>query len=446
MAKKKKFKSGPLSRSFSLAKLAFKGVLETGVEKAKAFGRSEMAKSERMREFLKVQAGQLTKELSELKGSLMKVGQVVSFYGEQFLPPEFNEVLKVLQTKASPLEWSTMEKIYRESLGAEKYALLEIAHEPIGAASLGQVHSAIVKASGEKIALKAQYPGVKKAIDSDLKMLRFLLKAGNWIPFTPALDRVFEEARAVLHQEVDYELEFQLTQKYFDAFARDGRFIVPRPLAQFSGSQVLATTFEEGVPVESEQVMALSQERRNRLGQMFFELFLKEVFEFRFLQSDPHFGNFQIRIDPKGENDKVICFDFGAARSLSEDFLSRYRRLVFALLGDNPEETRKALVQLGFLDEGAEPAQYERLLDLCSVLMEPVLRDEVYDWGKSDLATRSLAQSKYFVFQPEIKLPPTEMITLNRKAGGVYILMAKLGASFNPRPMLDEYLGAPRSI
>jgi predicted unusual protein kinase regulating ubiquinone biosynthesis (AarF/ABC1/UbiB family) len=438
--KKKKFKSGVLPRSLSVARLALGGVVRTGWAKVRSVGLGEIAKADRVRNLFQTQGLILAKELSELKGSLMKVGQVLSFYGEQFLPPEFTDLLKVLQTKASPLDWETIEKTYRKSLGPDKWEELEIDREPVGAASLGQVHSAVVKATGQKLALKAQYPGVKKAIDSDLKVLRLLLKAGNWVPFTPALDRIFEEARVLLHQEVDYEMEFKLTEKYFQLFGADPRFIVPCPIARFSSAEVLATTFEEGVPLDSEEVLSLSQKRRDRLGASFFELFLKEVFEFHFLQTDPHFGNFRVRIDPKGLNDQIICFDFGAARPLSEEFLNRYTLLVKSLVARDLPRVREALIALDFFDEKGDSTQFQKLYELCEILMEPVMGEGEYDWKASDLASRSLAGSRYFIFQPNIRLPPTEMISLNRKAGGIYILMSKLGARFKPRPILDRYI------
>jgi predicted unusual protein kinase regulating ubiquinone biosynthesis (AarF/ABC1/UbiB family) len=437
---KKKFRSGVLPRSLSLAKMTLGGALKTGWEKVRSTGLDELTKSDRMRTFIKSQAAHLTQELGELKGSFMKVGQVLSFYGEQFLPAEFTEILKTLQVKASPLDWATMEKIYRESLGDKKWAQLIVEQEPVGAASLGQVHSAVVKATGKKLALKAQYPGIGKAIDSDLRMLRWLLKAGNWIPFTPGLDRVFEEARRVLHQEVDYRQEFALTQRYHDLFSTDPRFIVPQPIAEFSSDTVLATTFEEGLPFDNEQVIGLSQARRDRLGALFFELFLKEVFQFHFLQTDPHFGNFRVRLDPAGVDDQIVCLDFGAALPLSADFVSKYGRLLRSLLNNERAVTRSVLIELGFLAEKADQAHSDRLFDLCRIFMEPVIDSQEYDWGKSNLAVRTLSESRHFIFQPNIQLPPVEMISLNRKAGGIYILMSKLGARFNARKLLDAYL------
>ncbi len=437
---KKKFRSGVLPRSFSLAKITLSGALKTSWEKVRSTGLDELAKSDRMRAFLKTQAAHLTQELGELKGSFMKVGQVLSFYGEQFLPAEFTEILKTLQVKASPLDWATMEKIYKDSLGEKKWKLLDVAPEPVGAASLGQVHAAVVKTTGQKIALKAQYPGIGKAIDSDLRILRWMLKAGNWIPFTPGLERVFEEARRVLHQEVDYRQEFELTQRYYDLFASDPRFVIPRPVAEFSTDTIIATSFEEGLALDSEQVLGLSQERRDRLGTLFFELFLKEVFTFNFLQTDPHFGNFRVRLDAAGLADQIVCFDFGAALPLSKSFVSIYRRLLLALLANQREVTRSVLIELGFLAEQADQAHSDRLFDLCRIFMEPVLSHDKYDWGKSNLASRTLAESRHFIFQPNIQLPPVEMISLNRKAGGIYILMSKLGARFDARTLLDSYL------
>src|SRR5690606_19398227 len=118
---------------------------------------------------LQNQAALLSNELGELKGSLMKAGQMLSMYGEHFLPPEANALLKSLQQDSRPLLWEAIEPHLKKYLPEEKLAELEIEKDALACASLGQVHRARIKATGEMICLKIQYPQVDKAIDSDLK-------------------------------------------------------------------------------------------------------------------------------------------------------------------------------------------------------------------------------------------------------------------------------------
>ena len=237
--------------------------------------------------------------------------------GRCFLPPEAAAALKTLQSDSPPLEWSKIEAQLRKQIAPERLAELEIDPESFAAASLGQVHLARRKSDGARIALKIQYPGVDGAIDGDLKTLRSLLAVFKIFPSRWATyDPMFEEVRAMLHQEVDYVRELKNTEEFSALLKGDDRYVVPKVYPEYSSRRVLATEFQDGVRLDGPEVKALSQERRDRIAELILELYMREVFEFRQVQTDPHFGNYRVRFAPDGRNDQLVLLDFGAVRKL----------------------------------------------------------------------------------------------------------------------------------
>jgi predicted unusual protein kinase regulating ubiquinone biosynthesis (AarF/ABC1/UbiB family) len=434
-----RIKSGTLSRGFSLAKMS----LNVG---AKAAGHaiggmfSGESSEDRLTALLTSQLGVLSRELGQLKGSVMKVGQMLSVYGEYFLPPEANALLKSLQNQSPPLQWREIKKVLLRELGAEKLAELEISHEPLASASLGQVHRAVRKSDGLVIALKVQYPGVDQAIEGDLKVLKYVLSVSKMIPKGPQYDQIFDEVREMLHQEVDYAQELKLTEEFREFLADDPRFVVPRPIAEFSSRKVLATTLEEGLSVDSPEVQQLSQERRNDLSRAVLELYLKELFEFGAMQTDPHFGNYRIRLGGSGDSkDQLILFDFGAVRKFSPAFLTSYRDLVDGSVHHDRELVNRAATDLGFMQPGDSNELRNSFASVCELICEP-FQAGIYNWGEDDLPKRAARESSKLAFQFRLRPPPREIVFLDRKMGGVFIFLSHLKAKIEGRALIESYL------
>ncbi|MEQ1878783.1 MAG: AarF/UbiB family protein, partial [Bdellovibrionia bacterium] len=161
----KRIRSGVFERGLGLAKTALSvGASSAGHLIEKAFESSDEKINEKFKKLVTGQARLLAQQMHEMKGSVMKMGQMFSVYGEYFLPPEANEILKSLQSQSPPLEWDAVAKILDEELGPVLLDL-EVEGHPIAAASMSQVHRAKWKKSDKFLALKIQYPGVDKAID-----------------------------------------------------------------------------------------------------------------------------------------------------------------------------------------------------------------------------------------------------------------------------------------
>lgn len=445
--KLKSIKSGTFSRGLSLAKMTFSaGAQAAGHAVGNLFADSA-SQEKRGTALLLSQATVIAKELGALKGSVMKVGQMLSMFGEHLLPPEVNSILKSLQNQSPALEWIAIEKVIKRRLNAEQRMLLTIEPEALACASLGQVHLATRKSDSLKIALKIQYPGVETAIESDLKSMRSILSMAKLIPGGAQYDELFKEVREMLHREVDYQKELQATLDFQKLLESDPRYIVPTPIPEFSSKKILATTFEEGVSVDSPQVAALSLERRNALAIAAYELYLREIFEFRKVQTDPHFGNYQIRIAQSPESDgryldQIVLFDFGAMREVSLSFLKNYREMVKGALEHDYDLLKKAAIQMELIRETDSEKAHAQFVELCLLMMEPSNRpaDEAYPWGKSDLAKRMMVQGSKFAFEFKLRPPPREMLFINRKTGGVFFFLSMLNAEFNPAPLLRKYL------
>ena len=410
----------------------------------RAFADSEK-KTQLNLKYLTDQAAILAQELGQLKGSVMKVGQMLSMYGEHFLPPEANRLLKSLQNESPPVVWDEMRKVLVSELGEDKLQKLEIKREAFASASLGQVHLATEKATGLKLALKIQYPGVDQAIDSDLKTLKRLLSLSRLVPADYNLDEIFAEVEMILSQEVDYTKEKEWTQVFRERLKDDKRYIIPQVFDDYSSSKVLATSFEEGINLDHPRVLALSQERRNRLGENFLELYLREIFQWGEVQTDPHFGNYRVRLNESGE-DQLILLDFGAVRRFDQAFLEKYYKMSGGAHRKNQELLESGVNALGFLRPGDSEEHRRLFYDICVAITEPFQKDKlkegVYDWGKSDLPQRLLARTGEVLRAFKLRPPPREIIFLDRKLGGVFVALSRLGAKTNSIPILESYLGA----
>lgn len=434
-----KIKSSVLSRGLTLARMTLSTGAGLASQSAKGLFSSEEKKNENWKSFLKGQAQFFSQELGELKGSLMKAGQMLSMYGEHFLPPEANQFLRTLQADSPPVAWPLIEKEIKKNLSPEKMALLEIEKEPIGSASLGQVHRATIKATGEKIALKVQYPGVDKAIESDLRALKSFFNMMKFLPKGKTTDQIFEEVRAMLIQEMDYDLEVQETEFYRERLKGDSRFIVPRIYREFCGPKLIATSFEAGANPGDALIKNLSQDRRNRLAMNFMELYFKELFEWGVVQTDPHLGNYKVRISASGE-DQLVLLDFGATRKYPQEFLVPYYQMITSLVHQDPEGLSEAAFKLRFLTEADNPALKKLFEEFCMMTIEPFTLDQDYDWGNSDLPQRLTKKVFQMIQKFELRSPPREILFLDRKTGGVFIFLSVLNAKVNGRPVLLKYL------
>jgi predicted unusual protein kinase regulating ubiquinone biosynthesis (AarF/ABC1/UbiB family) len=245
----------------------------------------------------------------------------------------------------------------------------------------------------------------------------------------------------MMHQEVDYSKELIATNEFRELLAEDSGVVVPRTYPEFSSKRILATSFEEGVSLESPEVLALPQDRRNAIGLKFLDIYFRELFILGRLQTDPHFGNYQVRLGKDGEPDRLVLLDFGAVRKFPKEFLSPYFDMLRAVYAHNDSEVRRAATRLGFLFDD-DPEELKRsFCELCYLFTEPFEpANQPYDWGSSDLPKRVVKVASDIVWGFRLRVPPREVVFLDRKMGGVFVVLSVLKVKASGRELLEHYM------
>ncbi len=448
-----RIKTGSFERRLSMTRAG----LFAGTRMASHYATNWFGGPERRRErhsrMLSRQAEFLVEELGKLKGSVVKIGQVMALYGEHFLPEEVTAALHTLEDQTTSLDWSVIERTLKSEMGAARFSELDVDPDPIGAASLGQVHRARRRSDDLELVLKIQYPGVAEAVDSDLNSVAQLMKMARVVSWGPAFDEWLEEVRAMMHREVDYRLEARTTESFRHKLADDPRYIVPRIIPEYSSGHVIASTYESGYPLNSDEVQALSLERRSDLGRAALDLFLSELFIWNEIQTDPNFGNYRIRLSESGaEPDRIVLLDFGAVQRYSDEFLGPVREMIRASYEQDLERVIDGGIALRFMDSEWPRDILERFGRVCMSVLEPLAGDRMekpdyalnekgeYRWKQSDLPNRVAREATRSAISRYFRIPPKEFIFLNRKLVGVYTFIAVLKAEFDGEPILREYL------
>src|SRR5699024_367936 len=316
-----------LDRNLAMARMSIMAGTQFAGHTVRNLLRDDEQRDRHNRSFYIKQAQYIAAELGQLKGSVMKVGQMLSVYGQYFMPPEVTQVLATLQDDSPPVAWSELAPVLVQQLGRERLRELQIDPVPLASASLGQVHRARRKADGRELCIKIRYPGLIDAIDSDIRTLTRIVRMARIVPRGVELGSIMDEVRDMIRHEMDYERELRLTREFATRLAGDERYVVPEVFPQYSTDQVLVTSYEPARHVHSDAVQNLSQARRNSLAEHALELFFREFFDWGLVQTDPHFGNYKVRIGDDG-NDQLVLLDFGATRRFESRFLGAYCDLV----------------------------------------------------------------------------------------------------------------------
>jgi predicted unusual protein kinase regulating ubiquinone biosynthesis (AarF/ABC1/UbiB family) len=449
-----KRKAIPRSLSVSLAGLRAGGALAVDSAVQKVIGRSARGDDS---DFARKEARRFVRELGKLKGTYVKIGQMLALFGEQFLPPALVDALRDLSDQTEPLHWDALESFARDSLG-DRFDELEIDPEAIAAASLAQVHLAKVRATGEWICLKVQYPGLAEVIDSDFDAVVRMLLLARWVKAGRELDDWLESMRAHLHHEIDYDREAQLTTRMAELVegldVRGVTYHVPRLHPEFCTDTVLAMEFIEGYSVADPDVAHLSLERRNALAMGMLELFFYELYDWGFLQTDPNFGNYLLRLDDrrrKQGQDELTLLDFGSVLDCSEEFLYHLRKVIAAGLEQDTDTLVDGLIGLGCLQPDASEEGRQMFADFCLHLLEPLrapdkLPEEYlnasgeYCWSKSRLMRRAGKQAALSTTSRHFTTPSRDFALIARKLSGVFSFISMLDAEFNAHDLVQEHI------
>ncbi|MFI1919273.1 ABC1 kinase family protein [Nocardia sp. NPDC020380] len=335
-----------LARGSKLGAVVAKQAVRKRRTKLSMIGRSAEVRARLADESILQLAEQLVLVLGQMKGLTMKLGQLLSLLDLELVPARHREMfrhrLATLFDDAPAVEFEAMRQVIEEDLGAPLTQLFaEFDPEPLAAASIGQVYRARLF-DGTEVAVKAQYPGVDLAVSADLRnlgLLRVMMKQA--LPgFTSG---VFDELRGSLEKELDYPLEARTQQRVAAMYADHPFIAVPRAFPELSGPRVLVTEYAPALGFED--IRALPDADRNRVGEIIHRFYVGSLFEFAEFCGDPHPGNVLLRADGK-----VVFVDFGLYKRMAPEHIAFEAACLRATAEDRCDELYRLMVGRGIID------------------------------------------------------------------------------------------------
>ncbi|MBV1880700.1 MAG: AarF/ABC1/UbiB kinase family protein [Pseudomonadales bacterium] len=254
-------------------------------------------------------AALLFKCIGQMKGTALKLAQMLSMQLD-FLPEEIRQELEKSASKAPGLNKALIRKTITAQLGSPPEALFKhFENTPFAAASLGQVHRAVTF-DNEEVAVKVQYPGIATSIKSDIDLVKILLKPTQ---LSKMFSEVFKELERVLKEELDYEIEAENTNWFYNN-SSGSKFIIPRVYAELSTSKVITTSMIAGEHLDVWLSKNPDQKTKNHYGQRLVDFYEESLCQNLRLQADPNIGNYLFRADGK-----LGLIDFGCTKTIKLD-------------------------------------------------------------------------------------------------------------------------------
>ena len=360
--------------------------------------------------------------LKNLRGAAMKFGQLLSLDETLILSPELAAIFAQLQSSGYSMTPSQLKKVLNQNWGDDwlkHFKYFDV--RPFAAASIGQVHKATLK-SGEVVAIKVQFPGVKQSIDSDLATLKFIMKTSGMLPENFPLEHYLSQCGDLLKRETNYELEAE-NINLFSGFLNGSKVIhVPKVYNKLSTDQTLTMSFLEGQ--ELSNIMEFDQSARDEISLNLIELLFNEIFNFKMVQTDPNLANFLLT-----RGGKSICIlDFGACCRLSEDTHRLYKELLSVALSLDLNCIKSFLQEKNFIPQETSMAGTKFLENIISVTINELSKDETFDFQKSKVFQLIVQENLnlYFDLIPSSVLG-SDFIFIQRKIFGLILFFRSIG-------------------
>jgi predicted unusual protein kinase regulating ubiquinone biosynthesis (AarF/ABC1/UbiB family) len=421
-----------LKRAFTGGKTA----LEIGGNTLKYIAKkpfvSSSKKSEEKNKLHLENAEILFKGLSQLKGTALKIAQLLCLELE-LLPEEYRTELEKSCYQVPPMNQAIVLKIlsneYQEGF-QEIYSTFDT--KAFAAASLGQVHLAVL--NEKKLAVKLQYPSIKDTIDNDIQLILTFSKAlKEYKLIEPAL----KEIRERLIEETDYRLEAK-NQLFFKTNYFDPEVIIPNVYPDLSTNHIIVTDYIEGTPLIEWIKTRQPQEVKNRIAQSLYDFFIYSCYELNMIHADPNPGNFIITPE-----NQLAIIDYGCAKRLDSEFMDHYRKIPSHVLSNNKDGYFETLQKIGLIkndvSDDVKTIIFETIYKMSDWLCKPYKYD-FFDFAENPnfMSDGKAYSQDFFEFSKHIEMNP-EFLFLERTRHGLLRLFEKLGAKLNLQNKYENY-------
>ncbi|KAM3127939.1 hypothetical protein pb186bvf_019958 [Paramecium bursaria] len=369
----------------------------------------------------------LAQGLCKMRGAPLKLAQALSIQEDELIPKPIRQAFEKARESADVMPQYQLEKMLREELGLDwesKFESFDI--KPFAAASIGQVHRAILK-DKQVVAVKIQYPGVKQSIDSDLSNIKRVMDYTGIFPKTMFLDKLIANTRKELYEECDYLVEAEKQIRYRNNFSEYKQFAIPNVIKELSTQRILVSEYLEGDNLD-QVAEHYPQYLRNSIGRMIMEVTLVELFKFRFMQSDPNPSNFYFN----RKLNKLILLDFGAAHEYDKSFINDYIEIIHGAASNNRLKCLEKSKNIGFLTGEESIRMKEAHVDSIMTVGEPFRYDGEFDFGAQQL-TKKIYELMPIMLKYRLRPPPQEVYSLHRKLSGAYLMNMRLQTKINCR-------------
>lgn len=369
--------------------------------------------------------------LSELKGSALKVAQMMSM-DQGILPEAYSNKFSLAQYSAPPLSYPLVVRTFQKELGKSPTQVFDsFSSQAASAASMGQVHRA--ELNGKQLAVKIQYPGVKDSLDSDLKLVKpFAARLFNLN--SRDIDHYVGEVATRMQEECDYELELKRGSHIAEACSNLKNLRFPQYYPELSGGRILTMDWMEGVHLNEFLEKNPSYEVKQQIGQAIWDFYDYQIHQLKALHADPHPGNFLLN-----ENGTVGVIDFGCVKELPLDFYNSFFKLTEKDITENPDRLNDTLVELGFFKE-SDPEDLKNfitttMIEFLGLLARPFTED-TFNFGDTSYINAVFEMGQKFGKDQKIRKigagrGPADAIYLNRTYFGLYTLLNKLGVEID---------------
>ena len=367
-------------------------------------------------------AERLAVALCGMRGAALKLGQMLSIQDESVIPPQISKALERVRQGADVMPARQLDKMLVQELGQDwRSRVATFEEEPMAAASIGQVHRATLH-DGRQVVMKIQYPGVARSINSDIDNLMRLARLTDVLPRGLYVEEAVRVAKAELALECDYTWEASAQVRFKQLLAGDDAFLVTAIVPDLCTRAVLTSELAPGVPIDAAK--ALPQEERDYLGTQLLRLTLRELFEFRFMQTDPNFANFLYDSPTR----RLTLIDFGAAKEYPAMFVDEYLRMVAACAKRDRAGVLASSQALGFLTGDESAVMLDAHCEAAFVVGLPFATPGQYDFSTNSTMTRRVGELGTVMLKHRLKPPPEYSYSLHRKLSGAFLTCMRIGA------------------